>query len=603
MKTIISRMSGVFLYFCKTHKKTSVLIILILIGGAIWASVAFSSGEVETKYVLSSVEKGNIITTLEGTGQVSAIGQIDVSPETTGKVVYIPASNGKKVKKGDLLVQLDSTDAVKAVRDAEANYKSAEITYKKSIEQATEIEILKSESDLANALKSKDDAVLSLVKAYDDSFNSISSAFLELPEIMQNLEDIVNGGTNSGSEYNINRYASTVTINENIGVSNGTIYLNKADDSYEKARNEYDKVFTEYKKISRDSDKATLEKTLENTYAMAREVSDAVRDIKNLIDYVEDIWIEKGYSISSPINTHQASLTTFTGTTNSLVSDLLSAKDDITNSKYQIESTERSYKEKNISHEELKAGPDALDIESATLSLKQKENSLKDAREKYADYYIRAPFDGMVANLDVRLGENVSSGSVVAVLVTDQKQAVVSFNEVDVSKVKVGQKATFVFDAVEDLTISGTVSDVALIGSVSQGVVTYNVTVSFDIFDERIKPGMSTTCAIITDSKIGVMTVPVSAIKTVNRESVVEVVPSGEYVLNQATALSVLPTRKIVTVGLSNDELSEIVSGLSVGDIVVSKTVAGTTATKTTTSAPSLIGGGSGRGQGGFIQR
>ncbi|MDD5433706.1 MAG: hypothetical protein PHE77_03610, partial [Candidatus Pacebacteria bacterium] len=58
--------------------------------------------------------------------------------------------------------------------------------------------------------------------------------------------------------------------------------------------------------------------------------------------------------------------------------------------------------------------------------------------------------------------------------------AEISLNEVDVAKVKIGQRAIITFDAIDELEITGKVEDVDTIGTVSQGVVSYNVKIIFD---------------------------------------------------------------------------------------------------------------------------
>ena len=134
-------------------------------------------------------------------------------------------------------------------------------------------------------------------------------------------------------------------------------------------------------------------------------------------------------------------------------------------------------------------------------------------KKKLADYTVRAPFDGVIAEFNVKKGDTVSAGSSVGMLVTKQQIATISLNEVDAAKVKVGQKATLIFDAVSDLTITGEVAEVDAVGTVSQGVVSYNVKVVFDVQDERIKPGMTVTANIIISSKPNVLMVKTSAIK------------------------------------------------------------------------------------------
>src|SRR6185503_5946600 len=106
-------------------------------------------------------------------------------------------------------------------------------------------------------------------------------------------------------------------------------------------------------------------------------------------------------------------------------------------------------------------------------------------------YTVRAPFSGTIAKLSVDKGDQASSGTTVATIISKNQIADLSLNEVDAAKVTVGQKATLTFDAVEDLSIAGAVASVDTLGTVSQGVVSYVVKIQFTTQDERVKPGMS----------------------------------------------------------------------------------------------------------------
>jgi HlyD family secretion protein len=181
---------------------------------------------------------------------------------------------------------------------------------------------------------------------------------------------------------------------------------------------------------------------------------------------------------------------------------------------------------------------------------------------------------------------------VVATIVSAKKIADISLNEVDVSKISVGNKATLTFDAIEGLNISGEVTEIDQVGTVTQGVVTYNVKIVFDTDDIRIKPGMSVSAAIITEVKSNVLTVPNGAIKSSGGTSYVLVFDpplaagtSGPVGIASALA----PIEKTVEVGTSNDTETEILSGISEGQQVVSRTISATAASSQ--SAPSLFGG------------
>ena len=233
-----------------------------------------------------------------------------------------------------------------------------------------------------------------------------------------------------------------------------------------------------------------------------------------------------------------------------------------------------------------------LDIKSAELTVRQRENSLMDAKDNLSDYYIRSPFDGVIAVMNAKKGDSVSANTAIATLITKQRIAEISLNEIDVAKIKTGQKVNLTFDAVPDLNITGEVTEIDTVGTVEQGVVTYNVKTSFDTEDERVKPGMSVSAAIITDSKQDVIMVPNGAVKTRGRIHYVEMfdveIPKSTGQASQAGFASpTLPREQAVEIGLANDSFTEIISGLKEGDQVVSRTIQ-PTAAKTT--APSIFG-------------
>jgi multidrug efflux pump subunit AcrA (membrane-fusion protein) len=239
--------------------------------------------------------------------------------------------------------------------------------------------------------------------------------------------------------------------------------------------------------------------------------------------------------------------------------------------------------------------------------------------------------------VNVQTNDNASSGTAVATLITNETYAELSLNEVDAAKVKAGQKVSLTFDAVDGLTIPGTVAEIDSVGTVSSGVVTYDVKISFDKQDARVKPGMTVNATITTDSADNVLIVPASAVTTTGGRSFVQVVTEGaasttansgarfgsaeqgfasstDRFRNASTtsgtsmlpaagfaktairatetvpASSVTVTRVPVTVGLSSDTETEITNGLSEGDAIVVRTTSGTTAVTTTNAARTTTG-------------
>jgi multidrug efflux pump subunit AcrA (membrane-fusion protein) len=103
---------------------------------------------------------------------------------------------------------------------------------------------------------------------------------------------------------------------------------------------------------------------------------------------------------------------------------------------------------------------------------------------------------------------------------------------------------------------------------------------------------MSVSAAIITDSKIDVLMVPSSAIKTQGTIKYVQMFSTPlplPATGSQGTPSREIPTQVPVEIGITDDTNTEIISGLKEGDQIVSRTIASTTTT--TVQASSLLGG------------
>ncbi len=186
-----------------------------------------------------------------------------------------------------------------------------------------------------------------------------------------------------------------------------------------------------------------------------------------------------------------------------------------------------------------------------------------------------------------------SSGSSAPIVIDDlgSMTATVQVSEVDITNVAIGQKAALTFDAIDGLSLTGKVTGIDSSGTVSSGVVNYNVTITLDTGDARLKPGMSVNAEITTAVKQDVLTVPSSAVKTEGSTQYVQVMVNGT------------PRDQIVTTGLSNDTSIEIDSGLKEGDTVVTQTINPNASSGSSGSSGSTnfrgLGSGAGRALGG----
>ncbi|HVY67799.1 MAG TPA: efflux RND transporter periplasmic adaptor subunit, partial [Patescibacteria group bacterium] len=308
------------------------------------------------------------------------------------------------------------------------------------------------------------------------------------------------------------------------------------------------------------------------------------------------------------VNIPNTMSSSYAGNMNSYQNALLSQQSAIASAQNQIASAQNKLQQDQINLEVKQEPPTDQQVESAKASLLAAQAQLQNAQLAYSNNMMTSPFDGTVAALNNQTGDQVTASTEIATVVTNHSLAVIPLNEVDVSKVKVGDKATMTFDAVDGLTITGEVAEVDNIGTVSQGVVNYNVKLSFDTEDDRVKPGMSVNASIITDIQADVLAVPNAAIKTAGTRTYVEELDASSTE-SAATGSGVIsktaPAQVTVTTGASDDNYTQILSGLNESDSIVVQTINSSTAksaASSATSATNLLRGVTGGGGGGAVR-
>lgn len=580
MKATLARYSKSILTYYKSHKIIGTIIALVILSGGYYAiKNIFSSGG-ETQYVLARATFGNIETTVAGTGQVAATNQIDIKAKASGDVTYVGAVAGQNMKAGQVIARLDTTDAAIALKNAQISL--AKLT--RPVEQST---LLSSQNSLKDAENQKTEAEADILKSYEDAKRTIATTYLDMSEIVASIDDLFYDRSGFLHDINISQYSTSIRASRDDA---GLLFDN--------ASKKISQVQDIYKTHVQTNDPDQIESLINDTYSALSTLADALKKTKLVVDSIKN-------SVTNNENTSastaaQTNVSGWTSKVNNHLTNLISAKTTIKNARNSLESATRTIAQRKENLADIVEGTDALDIESQRLNVQQK---LAD----YEKYIIRAPFDGILASMNVKKGDSVS-GVTVGTFITKQKVAEISLNEIDAAKIIVGQPATLTFDAVEDLTATGTVASIDLIGTVTQGVVNYTVKIAFDIQDERIKPGMSVSANIITSSKKDVLLVPSTAVKTRGNQTYVEVAEfngssttQGRQFTNQtAISLPTPPTQVIVNVGMKDNTQTEILSGLTEGQFVVSKTVSGSSTTNTATQSGGLFNiGGSGRSTGG----
>ena len=200
--------------------------------------------------------------------------------------------------------------------------------------------------------------------------------------------------------------------------------------------------------------------------------------------------------------------------------------------------------------------------------LATRQNTLNQLTEKLAQkeqLTVRAPQDGVIENLNVTQGTSVPEGSaLLSIGSTAAFELAVAVDELDIANVLVGQTANIALDALAGATFTGKVTRISGTGTYVNGMTTYEVTILVDQTD-KILSGMSARADILVASHQGVLLIPVSAIKTIDGEKYVMVMPAPGS--KEATAASE-GVQTLITVGLFNSTQTEVLSGIEEGQYV-----------------------------------
>jgi HlyD family secretion protein len=209
--------------------------------------------------------------------------------------------------------------------------------------------------------------------------------------------------------------------------------------------------------------------------------------------------------------------------------------------------------------------PRAEDVLTVQAQVDEAMLSLTQARDSLADATLVAPFAGTVVNITVNEGEWAMAGSPVVHLVdTDALKLQIILDEADVAQVAEGQAAYIDLDAFPKQKVRGTVESVASAATQTSGGVAYEVDTAIETDGLPIRLGMTARVDIVTRSVEDALLLPNRAIEA-DREA-------AKYYVTRKTALG--SERIEVTIGLRDDDHTQVVSGLREGEQVLLQTVA-----------------------------
>ena len=492
------------------------LIIIILVGGVYgWREY---SRQQEQEALLASLqtvaaERGPLVSTIGTTGTVRSNQTAILNWQTSGTVAIVYARVGDAVVKGEELASLEQTSLPQNVILAQADLVSAQ----KELE-----DLMNSELQVAIALQ----AIEQAQQALDDLNN---------PELQQALALQAIADAEQAVKFAELRLQSLQSTASQADIDAAEAQVIIARDKLEKAQKNYEPY------ADKPEDNLQRANFQQQLAAAQQEYDLAVRNYNALISTASE----------TDIAVAQTNLATAKAQLVEAQRQYERIKDgpnpaDVALLEAQLNDARREY-------DRIKDGPDPDDI--AVL-----ESRIAAARATINQSRITAPFDGVLTQSEVKVGDQIMPGKP-AFRMDDLSRLLVDLEvtEVDINRIQEGQNVSLTFDAIPDKEYHGKVTEVSLVGTQVQGIVTFTVIVELTDADENVKPGMTSAVNIVIDQLEDALLVPNRAVRVVNGQRVI-------YLLSTDGSLR----RVDIELGASSETYSEVIGGeLSVGDLII----------------------------------
>jgi HlyD family secretion protein len=553
----------------------------------------------------SQVARGSVTQTVAVSGSVSSAGTVKLNPATNGKVAQLFVAVGQPVTAGQPLARLDSTDLQAALTTAQNNLAAAQTNYEKALsgvsdaqsslsqtQQSTANDIATAQAALAKVRSNYAGAKANFSSLYGSLINDLATYVSQISVAQQQIVKIQNDLAFS-NQISDNKAAQTSMYQASAALGNAQNYVvgvySTAEGDYITAANQilaavgtFDAAVAANADLmpagqqlataqvaystgsgrlttaidapngqvsSAQSSATSAQNSLNTINAKADSTMDAARsDVAALLVTLTGEGQGASYA-KSKISQVTTSLTTIadaiSGSYATAVQNVASA---------QVRAAQ------SIQSSQTALNNQPSNVQSAQNSLANAQTSVATAQANLDNASIKATVSGIVVSISAQPGENVSSASTTGFIVLANTGSMAlhgTIGEADIVKLKIGQVATVTVDAVGTAKMTGKITSLDPVATIASGVPVYGIDVTLDLPSAQVKPGMSGTAQVILASSPNALTVPNLAVKSQTGRRYLTVMKDGHQVDTD------------VTFGISNDTVTEVLTGVTEGDVVV----------------------------------
>ncbi|MFA6437370.1 MAG: efflux RND transporter periplasmic adaptor subunit [Candidatus Paceibacterota bacterium] len=537
----------------KWTKKKIVLIIIglvlvLVVGNGIYKKLTTN---IEDTLNIYKVTRQDLMTTVSEAGIVNISDEIGLSFKYGGKIDNIYVEIGDKVKRGESLVKVDSSDFFIQYQQTDASVQSAQAQLDKLLAGATLSDINIVQAQLESAKVSLQNKEESLANTKLDADNDIADVY---QNAINNINDVYL------DTYNV--YTNTVLIQRT--------YFGNYDQEGINVSQAKDQIKTALDSIKLDADNISspnitnenIDSALIRTKTNLDSVYGALDIIRNAMEtdaYRNSVSSANKTIVDTDKSTTNTNRTLITTTQQTISSTKITNTTNISAADALVRSAKRSVDETEKSLQKLLAGPTQEDINIYKANLARAQAERSAASNKVNESTLRSPVDGQVVKINVRVGEIASINQVVMYILPEKPfQVKVDIYEEDIAKIKIGNLVDIKLVAFPDTEIAGKVSSIDPIDKTVNEVVYYEVSMDFDQQIEGLKPGMTADIVIIANKQTDLLIIPESSIIKETGKNYVKVLDDKKII------------KKEVLVGNKGDDaMIEIKEGLQENDKVI----------------------------------
>ena len=472
-----------------TKKKIIWLVIIILVIGFIGYQIKKSSAG-NSKILTDTVKVQDLKQTVLATGQVVSSTDLDLSFKASGFVQKVAVKEVSKVKGGDVLASLDAKDVAASITSAQGSLAAAQANYQKVLAGASNEEVLVAQRAMDSAQAALRSAQISFTNTKQQQNTAVANA---LSALLNTPFQAVPATSNVGSP--------------TVGIS-GT-YMGTDQGVY---------------KVSVYGTGQGLRFQVSGLETGDGEVRSAPVPLGThglFISFTGNTYSNDSWTITIP-NTLSPTYVTYFNAYQAAVKNQASAVDA---AQAQINSAQSSLDQAAAQLDLKRAQARPADINAAKAQILSAQGQVQAAQANFENTIIRAPADGTITQVDIKVGEQASAMKEVLILQdVGNLHAEANISEANIASVQIGQVVDFTFDALgPDRSFTGIIQTINPASTVVSGVVNYKVIATITDIPE-IKPGMTANMTVHVGQKNHVLAVPSSAVLNQNGKKYIRVI-------------------------------------------------------------------------------